>query len=171
MSNLRALLFLLCMAACACIAVANAQSIVQAPLTVSAIQPVALSSGQLAVGLTMSNGQMVSGTSVGAVNTAQVASAEYDTPASGATIQVAQGTTIEVLQGASLLAAVTVDAPQNPVNNQLFRIGATSGLTVTLLTIKSYGGAATIGTGATVLLGFAQVYIYQGSSSSWVRIQ
>lgn len=141
------------------------------PAVAIAIQPTANPTGTITETLSMSDGSQIVGTSSNPVNTAQISSTEFDSPASGATVQVAQGITIEVITSSGLLTSLVVQAPASPVNGQLFRVAIASGLTITALSIQPSGGGTAFGTGATVLLGFAELFVYRASATSWVRIQ
>jgi hypothetical protein len=62
---------------------------------------------------------------------------QYSSPATGATVSIADGTTLLVVDNSSLLATLTVNLPPNPIDGQ--RAVIASGAGVTLLTISGNG--------------------------------
>lgn len=92
-----------------------------------------------------------------------VVATQYETPATGATVNASAGTEVLFLDPAGTLATLTVVLPPSPVGGQDFTIGSSQIVTTLTLTGTIVGTLTTLAMG-----GFAR-FVYSNQAAKWFR--
>lgn len=93
-----------------------------------------------------------------------VVGTQYAQPTTGQTVTANAGVNALFLDPAGTLVALTVVLPANPVDGQVFMMGASQ--IITSLTITG----TIVGTLTTLALGGFARFCYSGSASKWFRV-